>query len=249
MPPEGSAVSAPALVAPWLSAPLPTLDAYRAEAYQLREIDAAPDAANYERLLRETYEPLGFMRGELLPVAGSRCYKLMYRGTLVAIFRLTPVLDGESPYFRLVPGARSADGRRARMVEVNNVVIAAPFRATILLGLLLYHCAVRARRMGCDFVVGLTRYQTLRFFVDFGVVPVDHPPLRLLGQAHLLDFVIYYDIASRESLRYLHERARRYFHQQYVMKSIQQKYVDRARTPPAAPPTPEEPLRAALTAC
>lgn len=244
VPPERAVVSAP-----WLPAPLPTLDAYRAEAYQLLEIDTASDAVDYERLLRETYEPLGFMRGEFLPVAGSRCYKLLYQGALVAIFRLTPVLDSESPYFQLVPGACSADGRHARMVEVNNVVIAAPFRATILLGLLLYHCAVCARRMGGDFVVGLTRYQTLRFFVDFGVVPVDHPPLRLLGQAHLLDFVIYYDTASRESLRYMHERARRYFHQQYVMKSIQQKYIDRARLPSAATVSTAVPMQAALTAC
>lgn len=243
VPPERAVVSAP-----WLPAPLPTLDAYRAEAYQLLEIDTASDAVDYERLLRETYEPLGFMRGEFLPVAGSRCYKLLYQGALVAIFRLTPVLDGESPYFQLVPGARFADGRHARMVEVNNVVIAAPFRATILLGLLLYHCAVCARRMGGDFVVGLTRYQTLRFFVDFGVVPVDHPPLRLLGQAHLLDFVIYYDTAGRESLRYMHERSRRYFHQQYVMKSIQQKYIDRARMA-AATASMAAPMQAALTAC
>lgn len=241
-------MTAPAASEPCLSPPLPTLDAYRVEAYQLQEIDAASGAVDYERLLRETYEPLGFMRGELLPVDGSRCYQLTYRGTLVAIFRLTPVLDDQSPYFRLVPGACSKDGRRARMVEVNNVVIAAPFRATILLGLLLYHCALSARRMGCDFVVGLTRYQTLRFFVDFGVVPVDHPPLRLLGQAHLLDFVIYYDTGSQESLRYMHERARRYFHQQYVMKSIQQKYIEPARSSPAGPGA-GEPRQAALIAC
>jgi hypothetical protein len=208
---------------------LPTLRAYRPEAYQLSEIDAASDGADYERLLRETYEPLGFMRGELLPVAGSRRFKLLYDGAIVAIFRLTPVRDPHSPYFALVPGAVFSGGRCARVVEVNNVVIAAPFRATILLGLLLYHCAIHARRMGCDFVVGLTRHQTLRFFVDFGVVPVDHPPLQLLGQSHLQDFVIYYDTGSRRSLHYMHERARRYFHQQYVLKSIQQKYFERSR--------------------
>jgi len=221
----------------------PTLDCFRAEAFEVLEIDADDHGADYDRLLREIYEPMGFLRSEILPVSGSRRFCVRHGGSVVAIFRLTPVEDADSPYFALVPGARATHGRRARMAEVNNVVIAAPFRATILLGLLLYRSAIAAHDMGCDFVVGLTRSQTLRFFVDFGVIPVDHPPLRLLGKEYLLDFVIYYDTHSPCSLDYMHERARRYFHQQYVMKNIQQKYLDRAPAGvPASPPSIPQPL-------
>ncbi|HVT36761.1 MAG TPA: hypothetical protein VHE37_14320 [Nevskiaceae bacterium] len=210
----------------------PALAAFRPECFHTRRIGGGNDLAQYQRLLEQTYEPLGFMVSAVLPTAASMQYKVTHCGRIVAIFRLTPVDDGDSAYFHLVPGA-CADGRPRRLLEVNNVVIASPFRATILLGLLLYESAKAAHRLGYDYVVGITRHQALKFFVDFGVVPVDHPPLRLLGKEHLLDFVIYYDTRSPESIGYMHERARRWFHQQYVLRSIHRKYVEPLRAPAA----------------
>lgn len=201
-----------------------SLDAYLAESYELREIDGEADACAYESLLEQTYEPMGFMRKELKPDAKSLCYLIRYRGTVVAIFRLTPIENPSNPIALLIPPVPGYRGA-ARLVEVNNVVIAAEFRSGILLGLLLYHCACIAHAHAFHRVVGATRHQVLRHFVDFGVVPVEHPPMRLLGEEHLLDFVIYYDTHSPESVIYMHERARRYFHQSYVLRSIQEKYV------------------------
>jgi hypothetical protein len=108
---------------------------------------------------------------------------------------------------------------------VNNVVVAQRYRASIVLGLVLYHSACQAHAAGYHFVVGVNRFEVLRFFVDFGVVPAEHPPLSLLGKAHLQDFVNYYDTSDAASIAYMHERARRYFHQELVMRSIREKYV------------------------
>ena len=202
----------------------PQADRFRADSFSLHAIPAQGDATQYDRLLAETYEPLGFMTREFLPSERSQRYYVTHGGHVVAIFRLTRVEDPASAYFELVPGA-VREGRRAPLAEVNNVVIASPYRASILLGLLLYESAKLAHALECDYVVGITRHQTLRFFVDFGVIPVDHPPLHLLGKPHLLDFVIYYDTRTPASIAYMHERARRYFHQQYVMRNIQEKYV------------------------
>lgn len=202
------------------------LDRFRPESYEIRRIDKGADPQEYYRLLTEAYEPLGFMTQDILPSEKSERYQILYHGQVVAIFRMTAVEDKRSHYFNLVPGAM-AGGLRRRLAEVNNVIIASDFRATILLGLIVYHSAWLAHRGDYDYVVGLTRHQTLRFFVDFGVIPVDHPPLHLLGKKHLLDFVIFFDTKSPKSVTYMHERAARYFHQQYVMKSLHEKYIKR----------------------
>lgn len=210
------------------------LDRYRPEHYRLTRVWASDDVADYQALMRDAYEPLGFMQDSVLPTACSDCYRLQFAGRTIAVFRLTPVEENGSAFFPLIPDAIGADGRRAKLLEVNNVVVAADFRATIVLGLILTHCATIAARQRYDFVVGITRYQTLRYFVDFGVVPVDHEPLHLLGRPDLLDFVIYYDVSTPASRLYFRQRSRRYFHQQYVMRCIQAKYGAR----PAGNPLP-----------
>src|SRR5262249_43426019 len=153
----------------------------------------------------------------------SMMFAIRHCGSLAAIFRLTPVADPQSRYFDLVPGARTDAGHLRSLLEVNNVVIAREFRASITLALILYHSACQAHGAGYHFVAGLNRFEVLRFFVDFGVIPAEHPPLSLLGKEHLQDFVNYYDTADSGSIAYMHERARRYFHQELVMSSIREK--------------------------
>jgi hypothetical protein len=201
------------------------LDLYRSELFSLCHIGARDEFDEYQAFLQSHYEPLGFFCGEVLPTARSMMFAIRHCGELAAIFRLTPVTDARSPYFDLVPGARADDGALRRLLEVNNVIIAREFRASIVLGLILYHSACQAHAAGYHYVVGLNRYQVLRFFVDFGVIPAEHAPLSMLGKDHLQDFVNYYDTADPESIRYMHERARRYFHQERVMRSIRDKYV------------------------
>ena len=194
---------------------------YRPEAYTVQALRSVADEQHYRHLLAQVYEPLGFMSERVMPEADSQCFVVRHDGRIAGIFRLTPVVDADSPYHQWLPA--QVQGNTARWLEVNNVVIATEFRATVLLGVILYHCACVAHRQGYAAVVGITRLQTLRFFADFGVVPVDHPPLHLLGRPDLRDFVIYYDTRDAESVAYLHARARRWFHQQYVMRCIQQR--------------------------
>ena len=182
------------------------------------------------------------MTDAVLPAAASRCFVVSYCSRVVAIFRLTEVAGIDNPFRRwLPPELAQAD---ARWLEVNNVVIAADFRATALLGVVLYRCACIANTEGYAAVVGITRWQTLRFFVDFGVVPVDHPPLHLLGRSDLRDFIVYYNTRDAESVDYLHLRARRWFHQQYVMRRIQQRLGQHTScdlSPAGVLPTPSNP--------
>ncbi len=194
-------------------------DRFRPEAYTVTAVLTRRDAAAYDRLLTDTYEPLGFLSERVLPGADSRRYLIRYHQTPIAIFRLTEVRDADAPYHRWLPAEVSGPG--ARWLEVNNVIVAAEFRATIVLGLLLYESARLAHAMGFDAVVGVTRLQTLRFFVEFGVVPVDHPPLHLLGRDDINDFLIFYNTRDRDSVRYMHRRAQHWFHQQYVLRCIQ----------------------------
>jgi hypothetical protein len=201
------------------------LDLFRPELFEVRCVNDDIDRREYHRVLRAHYEPLGFYTEQVLPSADSVLFMVRHEGSIAAIFRLTGVDDPGSPYFDLVPGARDAGGRPRKLLEVNNVVIARTYRASIVLGLLLYRSACEAHARGYDFVVGLNRLQILRFFVAFGIVPVDHPPLRLLGKEHLNDFINYYDTADPVSVAYMHERAKRYFHQEYVMRNIQEKYA------------------------
>lgn len=215
------------------------LDRYRPDAYEVQELAPAADVAPYLELLAAVYEPLGFMTDKVLPAERSRCFVVRYRGQVVAIFRLTEVTRTDSPFHRWLPAELRQAG--ARWIEVNNVVIGADFRATALLGVVLYRCACIAREGGYAAVVGITRWQTLRFFVDFGVVPVDHPPLHLLGRPDLKDFIIYYNTGEAEAITYLHLRAHRWFHQQYVMRRIQLRCREQTPielTPLGVPPVP-----------
>lgn len=198
------------------------LDRFERERYTVREIEDHESLGDYRHLIENAYEPLGFMHSDLLPGPESECFELRYDTRLVAVFRLTPVLCGDSPYFLLSPFSSKATPKR--LLEVNNVVVDTDFRATIVLGLILESCATIAMRREFDYVVGITRQQTLRYFVDFGVIPIDHEPLHLLGREDILDFVIYYDLTSEDSRNYVRQRSIRYFHQQKVMCSISLKY-------------------------
>lgn len=197
--------------------------------YSLHRLADAQEFDEYEALMRSAYDPLGFMCEQVLPNAQSQCFKLLHGDELSAIFRLTPIAEG-SIYHQLIPRREWSEDVR-RFIEVNNVVVADQFRATIVLGLLLKHCARIAAEQAFEAVVGLTRYQTLHHFVDFGVMPIDHQPLHLLGRTDILDFVIYYDVTTNDARRYMEERASHYFQQRYIMAAIREKYVRRTERP------------------
>lgn len=210
---------------------------YQPDRYRIQRLANDADAEQYLRTLEAAYEPLGFMNPRVLPSEQSDCYIASHQDRVVGIFRLTEVAEPAGPYHRWLPQEVSGGG--ARWLEVNNVVIAAEFRATVLLGVLLHRCACIAAERGYAAIVGITRLQTLKFFADFGVVPVDHPPLQLLGRPELKDFIIYYDTRDPDSLAYLQGRARRWFHQQYVMRCIQERC--RALPPTASTLAAERP--------
>lgn len=198
----------------------------RAENYALVEVRAPHEAATYDALLQTTYRPLKFLTDKVYPRATATRYRLMFRGSTAGICALTPVTDPDTMalYGDLVPPLET--GRRPRLLEITNVILTPEHRGGIALGFILAQCAEKAIAHWYDYIVGITRYQTLRYFVDYGVVPVDHPPLHLLGKKELRDFAIYYDTHSEESVRYLRERTRIYFHQVAVLAQIKRRCLD-----------------------
>jgi hypothetical protein len=206
------------------------LQLLEADRYRVESIVEPSQHEEYGALLRKVYEPLGFMHENFQPTAESRCYRIQFQEQTAAVFRLAEVTDKGSPYFRLVPGATQPDGTRSRLLEVNNVVVARKYRGTPALGIILRYSARIAAAEHYRAVVGTTRYQTLRYFADFGVLPVAHEPLHLLGRDDLLDFVIYYDTIDPISCLYMEERSNRFFRQQLILKEIQAKYASRLPT-------------------
>lgn len=185
------------------------------------EIASPAQLEHYLQLVQETYGPLGFLNDHsdsFMPRNQTRCYVLTYCGDVVGSCSLTPVNDEISLFHRLVPGGDQQGG--AQMIELNNIILVPELRGGIGLALILYHAAVQALDTGADLVVGITRYQTLRYFVEAGAIPVDHEPLHLLGREDLHDFVIYYDIRTRDARTYLRERARRLFAQARTLHNI-----------------------------
>jgi hypothetical protein len=106
------------------------------------------------------------------------------------------------------------------------VILKPSYRGNVALGLLLYEAAKKAWQKNYDYIVGIARHRVLRYFVEFGVIPVLHEPLHLLGKEDLMDFIIYYDTHSANSIQYLEERAKRFFYQEYVMAAIRQRYIN-----------------------
>lgn len=223
---------------------------------EVRSIDTC-DAGNYrfeaatpvqlERyldLVRETYGPLGFLNdhsGGFMPRGGTRCFVLTYCDEVVGSCSLTPVQDERSLFHHLVPGGDVQSG--AQMIELNNIILVPELRGGIGLALILYHAAIHALETGGDLVVGITRYQTLRHFVEAGAIPVDHEPLHMLGREDLHDFVIYYDIRTRDAQTYLRERARRLFAQARTLHKIRSRVSARPAGKTAPPARAEVALQ------
>lgn len=180
----------------------------------------------FEQLLAATYEALGFPIDKVRSSAHAARYALFFLDELAAICALQPVQRSDQIYQAALAGGCSAVD--PRFLEVKNVIVKPEFRGTIAFGRLLYECAKQAHLADYHALVGITRYQTLRYFVEYGVVPIDHEPLHFLDDPKLLDFVIYFDSSNEDSVRYMHERSQRYFRQVHVMTAIREKYIVRS---------------------
>lgn len=197
-------------------------DPYDANNYSVLKIDRSDPALmkNYEDILRQSYETLGFFMPSILPGPDTQCFGLFFDGNMEGTLGLTEANDSESkPYPRYLPDI----GQKPKLLEATNVVITPNFRGSIAIGVLLRKAATEAIDGGFDFVVGITRYQTLRYFVDFGLVPIDHPPLHLMGRDDVDDWIMYYRTSDESAASYLRERSNRYFHQQKTMNEIRKR--------------------------
>lgn len=194
------------------------------------------DLVVYHQLVREAYDPLGFLNdhaADFMPRAGTRCFVLSYQGDVIGSCALTAVPEG-SVFHELLPAEITE--MRPSMTELNNIILRPELRGGIGLALLLYHAAEAAIGNGSDLVVGITRYQTLRHFVEAGAIPVLHEPLHLLGREDLHDFAIYYDMRSQDARTYLRERARRLFGQAAVLSRIRDRVGGRSAVATRAAP-------------
>ena len=195
-----------------------------ADLYEVQELSRIEDYQEYDALLSKVYEPLGFMSDRVRPCKTSRCYRVRHADTTVAVFRLTKVTDPRSDFHRLIPELACTPSEVEPLLEVNNVVIEREYRGTPTLGVILRFCARQAASEQYRAVVGITRYQTLRYFAEFGVLPVSHEPLHVLGRSDLLDFIIYYDTRDPASRQYMEERTTRVFKQLRILKEIETRY-------------------------
>ncbi|MDP3795457.1 MAG: hypothetical protein Q8R13_06100 [bacterium] len=194
-------------------------DPFDARNYSTQEIGRSNRAlmSRYEDILRQSYEELGFFKPSVLPDPETHCFGLFFDGEMVGTLGLSDARNFEDkPYLSYLPDI----GREPKLLEATNVVLTPNFRGGIAIGLLLKEAANRAISEGYDFIVGITRYQTLRYFVEFGLVPIDHPPLHLMGRDDIDDWIMYYRTNDESAAFYLKERAERYFHQQITMNAI-----------------------------
>ncbi|HHX0887810.1 TPA: hypothetical protein ACU6E5_005942 [Pseudomonas aeruginosa] len=197
-------------------------DPYDTGNYSVLEIDRSDRGLmkQYENILRQSYETLGFFKPSILPGPDTQCFGLFFDGNMEGTLGLCEPLDSETkPYLRYLPDI----GQRPKLLEATNVVLTPTLRGSIAIGILLRVAATRAIDDGFDFVVGITRYQTLRYFVEFGLVPIDHPPLHLMGRDDVDDWIMYYRTSEESAAAYLKERSDRYFHQQKTMNAIRQR--------------------------
>ena len=192
--------------------------------YQVRLInkDDATQYGAYLELLQATYSPLGFFHASVLPKKHSQCFGLFFCGILEGIFAVTPLNQSSNiPYTTLIPEISESK----HLAELSNVVLRKRVRGAVALGVMLYEAAKYAVSSKFDALVGTTRQQTLPFFVDFGVTPVFHEPLHLMGNEAINDFVIYFNTVDEESVQYMHARARRIFKKEVVMANIRQNFA------------------------
>jgi len=197
-------------------------EAHQVENYSFEEFYTPEQIRQYDSLVEQTYRSVGFLDEKILPRQNTQRYGVTLRGELIGICSLTPVTDENNVFVDVLP-----EFRKKRLIELNNVILKPEYRGSVTLGIILYESAKRGWQGNYDYIVGITRFKVLRHFVDFGVVPLLHKPLHLLGKEDLLDFIIYYDTHSPDSIQYMEERAKRYFHQEYVLAAIRERYIHR----------------------
>lgn len=195
------------------------LSIYDCHSYRVKRIhkNEAGLYSAYIQLLEKAYSPLGFLQPKILPKPNALCFGLFFHGGLEGIFAITPISEiDETPYIDLIPGAT----RSQRFVEITNVVVQKRVRGAVALRVMLYEAAQFAVTHGYSALVGITRHQTLPFFVDFGATPIFHEPLHLMGDYSINDFAIYFDASNHESIAYMHTRAKRFFEKELVLAKI-----------------------------
>jgi len=195
-------------------------EAHQVENYCFEEFYTPEQIRQYDSLVEQAYRSVGFLDEKILPRQNTQRYGVTLRGGLVGICSLTPVTDENNVFVDVFP-----EFRKKRLIELGNVILQPEYRGSVSLGVILYESAKRAWQGNYDYIVGITRFRVLRHFVDFGVVPLLHKPLHLLGKEDLLDFIIYYNTHSPDSIQYMEERAKRYFHQEYILAAIRERYI------------------------
>lgn len=209
-------------------------DYFKLTNYSISEINRSDHISmnQYEKILRESYESLGFFKPSILPGPNTQCFGLFFKGRMEGTLGLCEsIYSNTNPFYRYLPDI----GYKPRILEATNVVLTRNFRGSIAIGVLLREAATRAINNNFDFVAGITRYQTLRYFVDFGLVPTDHPPLHIMGRDDIDDWIIHYRTSESSAAYYLNERSSRYFHQQKIMSDIRQRRKNANRFTKAEP--------------
>lgn len=170
----------------------------------------SPDEVNkYSDFLIRVYNKLNFLGSsseKFMPNEDDQRFLLYRKCEHIGIFCLRDVEQNDQYFSPLVPGLGECN---CKAIEINNVVLEKHYRGSIGLTMILYHAALYAIEHSYDYLVGIVRYQALRFFVEAGSTPLYHSPLHLLGKESLKDFITYFDLTEPQAVEYLHQRARK----------------------------------------
>ena len=172
----------------------------------------------YESLVETTFTEAGIFRPSFLDDSSSRRFCVEHiSGEIVAVCSLRDA-SGNDDIVRHLCGHLSNEPKL--VWEVNNFSVSPDRRGGLLSAFLLFGCALTAHRSGVDALAGVIRSSVIPALVHFGLVPTYHEPFHVLGRPEICDFVCYYDTAEDQSIRYMWERAARFFYAEYTMKLI-----------------------------
>ena len=188
---------------------------------ECRAVTSFDDDRQFTAMLSDQYEKLGFLADvnsdKFMPGPDTRKFGAFFENELAGICALNEVTDRQSEFHQRIPGLAESSGR---VFEFNNVVIDRNYRGGWVLPVLLIDVIRQARSLGATTVCGIVRYEVLRYFVNLGAMPVAQQPEKVLSGGDYDDYIIYFDIADADSVRYLERQVASFLQREDIMASI-----------------------------
>jgi hypothetical protein len=202
---------------------------YEADNYSFEELKTSEHIEQYEILLKRSYKREGIYSESFLPCNNTVKYGIFFKhDTLVAICGLKTVGVERLPVFKdhIQPSIKLNEN----LIEIVNVVVEKSHYGTLAFPILCFGVGEAAISRSADILVGITRASLLKSFVQFGLFPAVHPPLHVLGNDKINDFIIFYDFRRPNATDYMRLRGAHIVEQSQRMSLIRSQYLESLRT-------------------